>query len=255
MSTQVALVTGGATRLGRQFAEALAEAGYDIALHVNSSQKEAEEVAEVIRGQGRECEIFCCDFLQEDVGELIARVVQRFPRLSVLVNSASAYQPAPLAETDMAMLETQFRVNLFTPLLLIRHFAAAVEEGRVVNIIDNKVAYHQYPYAAYLLSKKSLADLTRMAALEFAPRIRINGIAPGVVLPASQRTSDYIQWRIEGIPLARQGDPAQLIQALHYLLDNPFVAGQILFVDGGESINLEGRHSENYSQDLPRDNG
>ena len=86
-----------------------------------------------------------------------------------------------------------------------------------------------------------------MPALEFAPRIRINGIAPGVVLPASQRTSAYIEWRIEGIPLKRQGHPEHLVQALHYLLDNPFVAGQILFVDGGESINLEGRHSENYA--------
>lgn len=86
-----------------------------------------------------------------------------------------------------------------------------------------------------------------MAALEFAPRIRINGLAPGVVLPASQRTSDYVQWRIEGIPLKQQGEPAHLVQALYYLLDNTFVAGQILFVDGGESINIEGRHSENYT--------
>ncbi|MGO1426069.1 MAG: SDR family oxidoreductase, partial [Halomonas sp.] len=130
--------------------------------------------------------------------------------------------------------------------LLTRHFAETVQEGQVINIIDNKVAYHQYPYAAYLLSKKSLAEMTRMAALEFAPRIRINGLAPGVVLPASQRTSDYVQWRIEGIPLKQQGEPAHLVQALYYLLDNTFVAGQILFVDGGESINLEGRHSENY---------
>ncbi|CAM3801943.1 SDR family oxidoreductase [Vreelandella rituensis] len=247
MSAYAALITGGATRLGRHFAEALAEAGFDIALHVNRSRDEAEEVAAGIRAKGRECEIFSCDFMQEDVADLITAVSQRFPRLNVLVNSASAYAPAPLAETDMAMLESQFRVNLFTPLLLLKHFAAVVKEGRVVNIIDNKVAYHQYPYAAYLLSKKSLAEMTRMAALEFAPRIRVNGIAPGVVLPASQRTSDYIQWRIDGIPLKRQGDPDHLVQALHYLLDNPFVAGQILFVDGGESVNLEGRHSENYS--------
>lgn len=246
MSTPAALVTGGATRLGRHFAESLAAAGYDIALHVNRSRDEAEEVAEGIRAKGRACELFSCDFLHDDVGQLIERVTQRFPQLSVLLNSASAYTPAPLAETDLAMLETQFRVNLFTPLLLTRHFASAVDKGQVVNIIDNKVAYHQYPYAAYLLSKKSLAEMTRMAALEFAPRIRVNGIAPGVVLPASQRTSDYIDWRIDGIPVKQQGEPDHLVQALHYLLNNDFVAGQILFVDGGESINVEGRHSENY---------
>lgn len=247
MHQQAALVTGGATRLGRFFSEALADAGFDIALHVNRSREEAEEVANSIRTKGRECEIFHCDFLSDEPRDLIQAAKSRFPGLNLLLNSASAYEPALIAATELAMLETQFRVNMFTPLLLTRHFAKEVKEGQVINIIDNKVAYHQYPYAAYLLSKKSLAEMTRMAALEFAPRIRINGIAPGVVLPASQRTSDYIEWRIEGIPLKRQGHPDHLVQALHYLLDNPFVAGQILFVDGGESINLEGRHSENYS--------
>ena len=247
MHHQAALVTGGATRLGRFFSEALADAGFDIALHVNRSREEAEEVASSIRAKGRECEIFSCDFLNDDLNDLLRSAKQRFPGLNLLLNSASAYAPAPIAATELAMLEAQFRVNMFTPLLLTRHFAETVQEGQVINIIDNKVAYHQYPYAAYLLSKKSLAEMTRMAALEFAPRIRINGIAPGVVLPASQRTSAYIEWRIEGIPLKRQGHPDHLVQALHYLLDNPFVAGQILFVDGGESINLEGRHSENYS--------
>tara|TARA_R110000824_G_scaffold218100_2_gene404628 strand:+ start:11517 stop:12263 length:747 start_codon:yes stop_codon:yes gene_type:complete len=247
MHQQAALVTGGATRLGRYFSEALADAGYDIALHVNRSREEAEEVASDIRAKGRECEIFHCDFLNDDLNVLIQSAKQRFPGLNLLLNSASAYEPAPIAGTDLAMLEAQFRVNMFTPLLLTRHFAEVVQEGQVINIIDNKVAYHQYPYAAYLLSKKSLAEMTRMAALEFAPRIRINGLAPGVVLPASQRTSDYVQWRIEGIPLKQQGEPAHLVQALYYLLDNTFVAGQILFVDGGESINIEGRHSENYT--------
>ena len=247
MHQQAALVTGGATRLGRYFSEALADAGYDIALHVNRSREEAEEVASGIRAKGRECEIFHCDFLNDDLNVLIQSAKQRFPGLNLLLNSASAYEPAPIAGTDLAMLEAQFRVNMFTPLLLTRHFAEVVQEGQVINIIDNKVAYHQYPYAAYLLSKKSLAEMTHMAALEFAPRIRINGLAPGVVLPASQRTSDYVQWRIEGIPLKQQGEPAHLVQALYYLLDNTFVAGQILFVDGGESINIEGRHSENYT--------
>ena len=250
MHQQAALITGGATRLGRYFSEALAEAGYDIALHVNQSRAEAEDVARVIRAKGRQCELFPCDFLSDNASEelraLVCSAKQRFPSLSLLLNSASAYEPASIAATELAMLETQFRVNMFAPLLLTRHFAEAVRAGQVVNIIDNKVAYHQYPYAAYLLSKKSLAEMTRMAALEFAPRLRINGIAPGVVLPASQRTSDYIDWRIDGIPVKQQGTPDHLGQALHYLLNNDFVTGQILFVDGGESINIEGRHSENY---------
>lgn len=247
MHQKAALITGGATRLGRHFAEYLADEGYDIALHVNSSRQEAEEVAELICAKGRECEIFYCNFLSGDLEALIASVKQRFPGFNLLLNSASVYEPAPIGATELALLESQFRVNLFTPLLLTRYFSHAVQEGQVINIIDNKIAYHQFPYAAYLLSKKSLAELTRMAALEFAPRLRVNGIAPGVVLPAAQRISDYIEWRIEAIPVNHQGKPNHLVQALHYLLENTFVTGQILFVDGGESINMEGRHSENYS--------
>lgn len=250
MHQQAALITGGATRLGRYFSEALADAGYDIALHVNRSRAEAEDVACVIRAKGRQCELFPCDFLSDSASEELSALVrsakQCFPGLCLLLNNASAYEPASIATTELATLETQFRVNLFAPLLLIRHFAESVQAGQVVNIIDNKVAYHQYPYAAYLLSKKGLAEMTRMAALEFAPRLRINGLAPGVVLPASRRTSDYIDWRLDGIPVKQQGTPNHLVQALHYLLNNDFVAGQILFVDGGESINMEGRHSENY---------
>lgn len=246
MHQKAALITGGATRLGRHFAEYLAEVGYDIALHVNSSHQEAEIVVKVIRAKGRKCEIFHCNFLTDDLEALIQSVKQRFPGFNLLLNSASVYEPAPIGTTELALLERQFRVNLFTPLLLTRYFAHAVQVGQVINIIDNKIAYHQYPYAAYLLSKKSLAELTRMAALEFAPRLRINGIAPGVVLPAAQRISDYVEWRIEAIPVNHQGKPNHLVQALHYLLENSFVTGQILFVDGGESINMEGRHSENY---------
>lgn len=247
MDVKAALITGGATRLGRYFAESLADAGYDIALHVNSSRQEAEDVARSIRAKGRECEIFTCDFLHAPLDALIRSAYQRFPGLDVLVNSASAYQAAPLAHTDLGMLEAQFRVNLFTPLLLTQHFAKTVAKGCVINIIDNKVAYHQYPYAAYLLSKKGLVEVTQMAALEFAPHIRVNGIAPGVVLPASVRSREYLDWRLEGIPLHRQGAPEHLMHALYYLLGNDFVTGQVLFVDGGESISLEGRHSENYS--------
>ncbi|TVP47939.1 MAG: SDR family oxidoreductase [Halomonas sp.] len=251
MNQKAALISGGATRLGRYFSETLADAGYDIALHVNRSRGEAEEVARVVRAKGRECEIFHCDFLNDDLSDELSSLVHaaklRFPGLNLLLNSASTYEPAPIAATNLAMLQTQFRVNMFTPLLLTRYFAEAVHEGQVINIIDNKIAYHQYPYAAYLLSKKSLADMTRMAALEFAPRIRVNGIAPGVVLPAATRISEYIEWRIEGIPVNHQGKPAHLIQALLMLLENTFMTGQILFVDGGESINIEGRHSENYS--------
>ncbi|MCD6009740.1 MULTISPECIES: SDR family oxidoreductase [Halomonadaceae] len=247
--SKAALVTGGATRIGRFLALHLAQQGYDIALHYRHSSEQAIQVAQAIRDMGRGCECLPCDFHLGDVEALIPRAKARFPKLCVLVNSASAYAAAAIAETPRSLLEEQFAVNLFAPFRLTRSFASEIGEGDIVNILDNKIAFNQPAYAAYLLAKKSLGELTRMAALEFAPRIRVNAIAPGVVLPASVRSDDYLAWRHGGIPLARQGELDELGQALDYLLKNRFVAGQTLFVDGGESLKREGRHSENYPGD------
>lgn len=242
-----ALVTGGGTRLGSHFALNLASRGYDIALHYNTSREPALRVAERVRAMSRRCELFELDFnMDRDPGHLVSEVATAMPGLNLLVNSASAYDAVATADTDRAMLEKQFGVNFFAPYLLTRRFATDVKAGSVINILDNKIAYQQYHYSAYLLSKKTLAEFTKMAALEFAPAIRINGIAPGVVLPMGSRTSEYLDWRIDGIPLKRQGLPEELCQAMNYLLDNPFVCGQILFVDGGEAINHVGRNSETF---------
>ncbi len=245
--TKAALVTGGGTRIGAHFALTLAEKGYDIALHYNSSEKQACDVANNIESLGQRCKIFKLDFSCGDsYSELILKAFSHFPKLELLVNSASTYDAFSTEDTSFQILEKQFTVNLFAPYLLAKHFAQTVKSGNVINILDNKIAYQQYHYSAYLLSKKSLAEFTTMAAVEFAPKIRVNGIAPGVILPAEVRTDKYLDWRKEGIPLMCQGDVGQLSQAISYLLANDFVTGQILFVDGGESINLIGRNSENY---------
>lgn len=247
MSKGTALVTGGAIRLGKVFSKALAEAGYNIAIHYNSSSEAASETAELCRQTGVECEIFQFDFNQADgVGELITRVYKRFPDLNVLINSASVYDQASMMETTEDVLEKQFKVNLMTPYFLTKAFAKQCKTGSVINIIDNKIAFNQYQYSAYLLSKKSLAEFTKLAALELAPAIRVNALAPGVVLPAGERTQDYIDWRVRGIPVQRQGTTENIIQALRYLLDNDFICGQVLTVDGGESLTNTGQNAANY---------
>ncbi|GIX30560.1 MAG: short chain dehydrogenase [Porticoccaceae bacterium] len=242
-----ALVTGGAIRVGRHFCETLARLGYDVAVHYHRSAEAAQETVASLRALGVEAHGFAHDLAGPDPAALVDRVVEVFPRLCVLVNCASTYRAASVAETDYGLLEGEFRVNFFAPFLLTGAFARRVERGNVVNILDNKIAFNQYQYAAYLSAKKALAELTRMAAMEFAPRIRVNGIAPGVVLPGSNRSADYIAWRVEGIPLKRQGKLTELGRALAYLLENEFVTGQILFVDGGESVAHVGRNAEAYA--------
>ena len=122
-------------------------------------------------------------------------------------------------------------------------------QGQVINIIDNKISFNQYEYAAYLLAKKTLVELTRMSALEFAPAIRVNGVAPGVVLPATTRSPEYVAWRVSGIPLQRQGGSEHITAAVLSLMANEFVTGQILVVDGGEGLANVGQNAAQFDQD------
>ncbi len=247
MSKGTALITGGAVRLGKVFCTTLANAGYDLAIHYNSSSEQAAATAKEFRETGVNCETFQFDFSEKnDVSDLITNVRKQFPDLNVLINSASVYDQATMMETPEHILERQFKVNFQTPYLLTQAFAEHCKSGNVINIIDNKIAFNQYQYSAYVLSKKSLAEFTRLAAVELAPDIRVNGIAPGVILPASVRDQNYIDWRIEGIPLKQQGQTDNISQALLYLLTNDFVCGQILFVDGGESLTNTGQNSANH---------
>lgn len=244
-----ALVTGGGIRLGRALAIHLAQQGYDIALHCNRSLEQAHATAAEIRQIGADCEVFPYDFAQQtDFVPLAAAIQKRFPAWQVLVNNASVYESGTLMATNHAQLLQQFQVNLFAPYLLTQAFAQHVPKGHVINILDNKIAFQQYQYSAYLLSKKSLAEVTRLAALELAPHFRVNGIAPGVTLPAETRSEEYVKWRVQGIPLQRQGSPAQIASALQFLLDNPFVTGQIITVDGGEGLTQIGQNAASYGQ-------
>lgn len=241
------LITGGAVRLGRGLAEAFAATGHDVAVHYGRSAAAAQETVAALRTKGVRAEAFQADLADpQALSSLMDAVTTVFPDLGGLVNSASAYDAAPIAETDAALFDSQFAVNLRAPFLLTKAFAAAVDEGFVVNILDNKIAYNQYAYAAYLLSKKALAAFTPMAAMEFAPRIRVNGVAPGVVLPAGSRAPDYVAWRIEGIPLKKQGDVAHIAQAVLALAYNDFTTGQIISIDGGENSAHIGRNFEDY---------
>lgn len=242
-----ALVTGGAVRLGRAIALALAGAGYDIALHYGRSAEAAAATAAAIRALGVACEPIAHDLA--DAGGLpgvVERARAALPGLAVLVNSASAYTQATIAATTPATFDQQLAVNLRAPFFLTRAFADQVGRGHIVNIIDNKVAFHQHEYAAYLLAKKALADLTQMAALELAPRIQVNGVAPGVVLPAGTRSPEYIAWRVGGIPLRRQGDVGDITGAILFLLASPFITGQILTVDGGEGLTGAGQNAAQF---------
>jgi len=246
---QSALITGSGIRLGKAIALALAEAGYDIAIHCNASVQPAEETAEEIRSLGRKCAVFQYDLREADgMKKFMKKVVALFPKLNILVNSASIYTQASIMDTTPEMFDTQFGVNIRAPFFMSQAYAKVIGKGNIINIIDNKIGFHQYQYAAYLLAKKSLDDFTKMAALEFAPNIRVNGVAPGVVLPATSRSKEYINWRLQSIPLHKQGDTGHITQAVLSLIDNDFISGQTLVVDGAENIAHVGKNAGAFDQ-------
>src|SRR3989338_8191361 len=176
------LITGAAKRIGKSIALLLAVLGFDVAVYYNRSKKEALQTAGEIESYGVRCELFSCDLSSEkNVRPLVSAVLKKFPNLSLLINSASIFEKSSL--TDSRAFDRHFRVNFKTPYILSSEFAKICKQGQIINILDTHITQNKSAFAAYLLSKKSLADFTKLAAVEFAPHIRVNAIAPGLILP------------------------------------------------------------------------
>ncbi|MBL8014125.1 MAG: SDR family oxidoreductase [Candidatus Omnitrophica bacterium] len=235
--SNAALVTGASQRIGKAIALALADRGFDIALHYNKSKQEALVLAAEIKQKGGACELFSCDLGKESaVLRLLESVHKRFPQLSLLVNNASIFEPSQLGRDGLQALDEHWQINFRAPYVLLGEFARLCSRGHVINILDTKVSQNKTDYVGYLLSKKCLAELTKIAALKLAPTIRVNGISPGIILAPSHKGQDYLTKRARDIPLQRSGDVKFITQSVGFLLDNEFVTGQILFVDGGEHL-------------------
>ncbi len=235
MTRDCALITGGARRLGRALALALADAGYDIALHCNRSTDEARRTAAEIRRRGASCAVFPCNLEKPSSARaLMARVKARFPGLRVLVNNAAVFEPAPFLETTPESLARHLALNLAAPFELTRQFALAATRGQVLQVLDAQITRKTSRSPAYLLSKKLLSSLTRLCALELAPRIRVNALAPGLL---DLDPADAMLTRlVRATPLRTKVPAAQVARAAVFLLESPQLTGQVLFVDSGRHL-------------------
>ena len=234
---KAALVTGGAVRIGAGMALKLAGMGYDIALHYNNSQTEAEKIKREVEKKGTKCKLFKSDFsIETEVTGLIEEVSNEFEELTLLINNASIFERFKITETTLELFEKTFNINFKTPFILSRDFAKLVEKGNIINVLDTKAIKNSYFYAAYTLSKKSLLEFTKMAANEFGPDIRVNAIAPGLILEPEGKTSEYLDKMAENIPLKKRGSLEEINNALEFILLNGYVTGQIIFVDGGQHL-------------------
>ncbi|HZX95381.1 MAG TPA: SDR family oxidoreductase [Myxococcales bacterium] len=226
-----ALVTGSARRIGRAIALELHEAGYRIAVHYRTSRREAEETAALLGGapliqgdQAREPE------------RIVAEAVEALGGLDLLVNSAAQFEKVASEELDRQRFEAMLAANLTGPFLLMRAALPHLRrsQGSIVNLVDVCGTSQVWKgYAHYAASKAGLATLTRLLALEWAPEVRVNAVAPGTALLDDRDQADRLAKRI---PLGRIGTPEDVARAVLFLARAPYVTGQVLAVDGGRSL-------------------
>lgn len=223
-----ALVTGGAVRIGRAITEALQSEGADVIVHFRRSEKEAAALSsrtiQADLGDSAQCEA------------LLPRAADRFGPIDILINNAAVFHKSPLAESTQETVLNELQPNLFAPLALMRGFARQTQSGAVVNLLDRRVTTHDTSCVPYMLSKKGLEELTRLAALDLAPGITVNAVAPGAVLPPPAE-EDNPAWEPAGsIPLDRRPAPADIADAVLYLVRSGIITGQTLFIDGGQHL-------------------
>jgi NAD(P)-dependent dehydrogenase (short-subunit alcohol dehydrogenase family) len=235
---QAALVTGGAKRLGRAIALALARAGADVVVHCRSSLAEAQALTEEIRGLGRQAWVAQADLSDAVRAQALFESASASAggNLGILVNSASIFPKGRLDDLSPAELDRNIHTNALAPFILGRALARSRRGGCIVNLLDSRIMDYDAEHAAYHLSKRLLATLTRMMALEFAPRVRVNAVAPGLILPPPGEDDGYLERLKRTNPLERHGECADVTAAVLFLARSSFVTGQTIFVDGGRHM-------------------
>ena len=241
---KVALVTGAARRLGAAIARRLHAAGANLVLHYRGAESEAAQLEKELNAARAGSAIKLKGDLLAPVAPkaLVDAALLRFARLDILVNNASAFFPTAVGEIEASHWEELIGSNLRAPLFLSQAAAAqlALSGGAIVNIADIHAERPLRGYVVYSIAKAGLVALTKSLALELAPAVRVNAVAPGAIAwPEDGQFDSAERSRIVATtPLARTGTPEEIAQAVHFLCSAPFVTGQVLAVDGGRSIYL-----------------
>lgn len=247
LAGRVALITGGGRRLGKGISMALAEAGCRVIIHYRQSQDEAAATAEALNALGAEASCLAADLSDADqIERMFDEIEQSHGRLDILVNSAASFRRQAWDEINAGDWDDAMEVNLRAAFLCLRSAtplmrAAAAEAGFAavaINVADLSGVFAWPGYAPHGVSKAGLLHLTRVAARELAPQIRVNSVVPGPILPPPGGSTTDESWRhlIGRLPLARSGLPAEVGAAVVFLVANDFITGESIRVDGGEHL-------------------
>ena len=232
------LITGASRRVGRGLALASAAAGADVIVHYRHSRELAEETRRLVLARGQQAWLLQADLARPDEVYRLATEALALAPVYALVNSAAIFGDAGLADTKLEDWESHLAINLTAPMLLSQAFGRTLAdgaEGRVVNILDWRVLRPDPKHFAYTVSKAALAAMTKSLARALAPRISVNGLALGAILPPEGRQADADT--IRHVPAGRWGTLDEVGHALLFLLSGPaYVTGEVIYVDGGRHL-------------------
>ena len=238
MTTRSALVTGAARRIGRAIARSLASEGWDIALHYLSSHADAQGLAAEIRAMGRNCNLYSVDLRNlDEVPSMLDRAVADFEGLQLLVNSASIFVRDKVQTLDIGLWNEHMLVNTLAPAVLSKAFCSRVLQGGcIINMLDQKVSYPTPDFFSYTVSKTALATITRLLAMEYRGKCRVNAVAPGLTLPSGGQSAETFRKVHVRTPLGVGPTVEEICRAVSLLANSPSITGQILTIDGGRHL-------------------
>jgi NAD(P)-dependent dehydrogenase (short-subunit alcohol dehydrogenase family) len=242
----VALVTGGAHRLGREIALELAAQGWDVALHYRNSQAQAHDTVQELHALGADARAFAADLADEGACRaLVPAVLGHFGRLRAVVNNASLFEYDDVHSFGHAQMDRHWRSNVAPAVLLAQalhsHLDGAAATGCVVNLLDQKLWNPNPDYLSYTLSKAALEAANTLLAQALAPRLRVCGVAPGVTLPSGPMDQAGFAAAHRLTPLQRSSTGPDIARAVRFLLESPAITGTTLLVDGGQHLSAQSR--------------
>ena len=237
---QLALITGGAVRIGRAIAMCLAKRGFSVAIQYRSSKAEAEATVAEIQAMGVRGACFQANLTEHaEVEALLPMVNQAMGRLTCLINNASTFADDRIETLSEESWDKHMAINLKAPLFLAQAFAAqlpAEETGNIVNIIDQRVLRPNPLFFSYTLSKSALWAATKTMAQGLAPRIRVNAIGPGPTLRSSYQSEEDFEQECRSTPLGHGTTPEEIANAVSFILSSPAMTGQMIALDGGQHL-------------------
>src|SRR6185503_5097202 len=235
-----ALVTGAGRRIGRAIAIALAEDGYDIAVHYGASQADAAAVVAAVEAKGRRAVALAADLTREtETQTLIGAAAKALGPVTGLVNNASLFERDEALTVTRASWDAHLETNLRAPFVLMQEFARLLppdRSGAIVNILDERVWNLTPHFVSYTLSKAGLWTLTQVMAMALAPRIRVNGIGPGPTLPSPRQSAEQFARQQASVPLQHGATPEEIASAVRFILASGAMTGQMIALDGGQHL-------------------